>query len=98
MDYIKHNLRRDFQVYTEANDISEKLISISFKNIGTADAFINGFPLKVGDPMVTFGNEVPHEDITTYSISFDGAGAKRVIAIKTRISASYIQTATKRCE
>jgi len=98
MEYIKHNLRRDIQVYTDGTIIEEKLISISFKNIGVEDAFIGPFPLLAGDPMITFGNEVPNEDITSYNLTFGKiGGAKRVVVIKTRIVNTFKMSAIKTC-
>ncbi len=71
--------------------------SISFKNIGTVDATVNGMPLLAGDPMRTFENELPHGDNTSYSLQFNtGVGTRQVIVdYKKVVNAVFIETKVK---
>ena len=60
--------------------------SISFKNTGTVNATVKGQPILAGDPMLSFGAELPAEDITNYEIIFDNvAGTRKIDIIETHI-------------
>lgn len=62
----------------------EGCTSISFENLGTADAAINGsIPLNANDPGRDF-NYMPNQFVTRpFSITFTSAGTQKVLVIKT---------------
>jgi hypothetical protein len=52
--------------------------AISFKNVGTADATINGKKLNAGDPMLSFEFTWPICDTTSYDIKFAASGTRSI--------------------
>jgi hypothetical protein len=52
--------------------VIEAKYGVTFKNIGTTDATINGFPLLAGDPPITFPVDRNEVDRTKYTIKFTG--------------------------
>lgn len=61
--------------------LKEKLISISFKNIGGTNATVNGAILNAGDPMLTFSGEKGVYDCTNYAIRFDPVGTNPYVEV-----------------
>ncbi len=71
-DYI--NPKRvlwDFQPILE-NQVVKSKYTVMFKNIGSSNATVNGFPLDAGDPSITLPTDRDEEDTTSYKIKFTG--------------------------
>lgn len=90
--YIRHKTATVSRIITAGETIDaddREVTSISFKNIGTVDATVNGIPLNVGDPMRSYNNELPHLDTTQYIVLFSPiAGSKQVAVEYKKITGS----------
>lgn len=71
---------RTMVAYSQAQSFKaqpkERMAAISFKNVGTVDATVNGLELKAGDPMMTFDGDLGMIDNTTYELKFAATGGK----------------------
>lgn len=79
-------VQNTFEIIRENMPIPAECQSIAFKNIGAVDCSIGGFPLKVGDPMLTLENaSILAVDASRYDLVFDGkqTGDKKLIVIRT---------------
>ena len=71
----------DFQIYNAPFEVKSNCNTIVIVNVGTATAIINGLELAPTEQYVVLGNE-DEENITSYRISFTGAGTNVLQVIR----------------
>jgi hypothetical protein len=78
-----HKYDISFISYNAPFIIPSNCNSITFLNVGTATAFIEGVPIISGSSITIDGNECEYSE-TYYSLTFDttGGGTQNFVAIK----------------
>ena len=71
----------DFQIYNTPFEVKSNCNTLVIVNVGTATAIINGLELAPTEQYVVLGNE-DEENITSYRISFTGAGTNILQVIR----------------
>ena len=71
----------DFQIYNTPFEVKSNCNSLTIVNVGTATAIINGLELAPTEQYFVPGNE-DEENITSYRISFTGAGTNILQVIR----------------
>jgi hypothetical protein len=79
MALIKYSV--SFIQYSQANQISSNCNSITFLNLGTATAYIEGVPIITGASIAIDGNECEYTD-DIFNLSFDTTGTTNLVVIK----------------
>lgn len=80
-------INNDFEIVTESKVIKEDALNgISFKNTGSDTVIINNvISLAPGDPMISFGADLPAWDMTPYRIVFLSNTDPKLEVVRTTI-------------